>query len=142
MNAKTFVDTNILVYAHDSAAGDKHDQAKALIAAIWASKSGVISTQVLQEFYVTIRKKVLQPGDLKTARRWVTHYLNWEVIADDGKAIIRALEIEQRYQLSFWDSLIVQAANESNVTLLYSEDLNHGQKYGRVQVHNPFVQGL
>lgn len=141
MNAKTFVDTNVLVYAHDSAAGEKHDKAKSLIAAIWANKSGVISTQVLQEFYVTIRKKVLRPGDGKTARRWLTHYLNWQVIVNDSKAILRAIEIEQRYQLSFWDSMIVQAANESHVTLLYSEDLNHGQKYGRVQVHNPFIQG-
>ncbi|MGI9292910.1 MAG: PIN domain-containing protein, partial [Pseudomonadales bacterium] len=120
MNAKAFVDTNVLVYAHDSAAGENHDQAKSLVTEIWANKNGVISTQVLQEFYVTIRKKVFQPGDGKTARRWLTHYLNWQVIANDSKAILRAIEIEQRYQLSFWDSMIVQAANEAHVTLLYS----------------------
>jgi predicted nucleic acid-binding protein len=139
MSARAFVDTNILVYAHDSAAGSKHLLAKSLVAELWESRSAVISTQVLQEFYVTVRKKVLKAEDAKQAKRWVSHYLNWNVVANDGASVLRAIEIEQRYQLSFWDAMIVQAAKESGATLLYSEDLNHSQVLAGVRVHNPLI---
>ena len=123
MSAKAFVDTNVLVYAHDSSAGEKHEQAKSLVKNLWIEKTGVLSTQVLQEFYVTVRRKVLHPGDIGTAKRWLSHYLNWQVIESDGNAVLHAIDVEQRYQLSFWDALIVQAANQAGTTLLYSEDL-------------------
>ena len=138
MSAKVFVDTNILVYAHDTGAGRKHETAKALVTSFWEQKNAVISTQVLQEFYVTVRKKVLHPSDHKIAKRWISHYLNWKVIDNSGASILRAIEFEQRYKLSFWDAMIVQAANLSGATSLCSEDLNDGQKYGGVVVSNPF----
>ena len=140
MSAKIFVDTNILVYAHDSAAGIKHALAKSLVTELWQSRTAVISTQVLQEFYVTVRKKVLHVKDAKQAKRWLSHYLNWDTVVNDGASVLRAVEIEQRYQLSFWDSMIVQAAKESGATLLYSEDLNHSQVLAGVRVHNPFME--
>ena len=139
MSAKAFVDTNVLVYAHDSSAGEKHERAKSLILKLWTEKTGVVSTQVLQEFYVTVRKKVLHPGDISTAKRWLSHYVNWHVIENDGSAVLQAIDVKQRYHLSFWDALIVQAANRAGTRLLYSEDLNHDQQYGTVRVENPFL---
>jgi predicted nucleic acid-binding protein len=139
MSVKAFVDTYVLVYAHDSSAAEKYEQAKSLVRQLWIEKAGVLSTQVLQEFYVTVRKKVLRPRNVDTAKRWLSHYVNWRIIENDGIAIVEAIDIERRYQLSFWDALIVQAANRAGTTLLYSEDLNHGQRYGTVRVENPFL---
>ena len=139
MSAKAFVDTNVLVYAHDSSAGEKYEKAKSLVRKLWTERTGVVSTQVLQEFYVTVRKKVLHPGDISNAKRWLSHYVNWHVIENDGSAVLQAIDVEQRYQLSFWDALIVQAANRADTPLLYSEDLNHDKRYGAVRVENPFL---
>ena len=140
MSARVFVDTNILVYAHDSAAGIMHTLAKSLIAELWESRDAAISTQVLQEFYATVRRKILQVEDAKRAKRWLSHYLNWSTVVNDGASVLRAVEIEQRYQLSFWDAMIVQAAQECGATLLYSEDLNHSQVLAGVRVHNPLME--
>lgn len=129
MRANAFVNTNVLVYAHDSSAGVKYEQGKSLVRQLWADKAEVVSTQVLQEFYVTVRKKVLHPSDVVTAKRWLSHYVNWRVIENDGSAVLQAIEFEQRYQLSFWDALIVQAANRAGTTLLY----------GEVRIENPFL---
>jgi len=139
MNAKVFVDTNVLVYAHDRSAARKHELAKSLIKELWQTRAGVVSTQVLQEFYVNVRKKITRPLAAEDAKGWVSNYLSWEVVHNDGVSIVEAIDMEIRYQLSFWDALIVQAANRSGATLLYSEDLNHGQRYESVRVANPFL---
>ena len=86
-----------------------------------------------------MRKKALQPGDAETAKRWLSHYMNWHLIENDGSTVIQAIDIEQRYRVSFWDALIIQAANTVDANLLHSEDLNHGQQYGNVRVANPFI---
>ncbi len=139
MNASCFVDTNILIYAYDRHAGDKHARAKELTETLWENNTGVVSTQVLQEFYVNIRRKAQSPLNAAMARRLIEDYLSWKVVVNDGAAVIEAIAIEQRYQLSFWDALIVQAANAADTEVLYSEDLNHGQLYGEVRVENPFL---
>ncbi len=139
MNASRFVDTNILVYAYDRHAGDKHARAKELIETLWENNTGVVSTQVLQEFYVNIRRKAQSPLNATTAQRLIEDYLSWKIVVNDGIALIEAIAIEQRYQLSFWDALIVQAANAAGAEVLYSEDLNNGQLYGEVRVENPFL---
>ena len=139
MSAKHFVDTNILVYAHDVAAGDKHARARSLVEQLWADRSGVLSTQVLQEFYVNIRKKARAPLAAAEARQWISDYLNWEVVVNDGHSVLEAIELEERYEISFWDALIVQAANTARATVLYSEDLSHGQHYSNVTVENPLL---
>jgi predicted nucleic acid-binding protein len=139
MSVKFFVDTNILVYAHDVAAGDKHARARLLVEQLWADRSGVLSTQVLQEFYINIRKKARAPLRSTEAKKWVADYLNWQLVINDGDAILEAIELEERYRISFWDALIVQAANKAGASLLYSEDLNHGQRYGQVSVENPLL---
>jgi len=139
MSDKYFVDTNILMYAHDKAAGAKHERAKAIVEELWRDRTGVVSTQVLQELSVNLRKKVRQPVDAKATRDIVADYLAWQVIVNGGEAILDALDIEKRYQISFWDALIVQAAQSSGAEVLYSEDLADGQRYASIHVLNPFV---
>jgi predicted nucleic acid-binding protein len=140
MSGKFFVDTNILIYAHDRLAGEKHQIAHELLEKLWVSGRGVLSTQVLQEFCVNLRRKVRRQIADHEIREAVQDFLAWEVIVNDGQSTLRALEIERRYQMSFWDALIIQAAEESGAEVLYSEDLNHQQRYGSVTVLNPFVQ--
>lgn len=137
MSARYFVDTNILIYAHDAAAGEKHQQARALVEELWTARSGVISTQVLQELVVNLRRKVRKPLEAAAIRDIVSDYLTWQVVVNGGGSILEALELETKYQLSFWDALIVQAANASGAAILYSEDLSDGQSYGAVRVVNP-----
>jgi predicted nucleic acid-binding protein len=138
MRAKCFVDTSVLIYAHDASAGTRHDLARGLVSRLWADGGAVISTQVLQEFAVNILRKTASPPSPDVVREWLADYLEWELVVNDGAAVLEALECQARYQLSFWDALIVQAANAAQAEVLYSEDLNHGQVYGGVRVENPF----
>lgn len=137
MSDRCFVDTNILMYAHDTAAGDKHARAKALVEDLWQHRSGVVSTQVLQELAVNLRRKAKKPLDAKATRDVVSDYLAWHVVVNAGDSILEALDIEGRYRISSWDALIVQAAQASGAAILYSEDLSDGQTYGTVRVINP-----
>jgi len=139
MSDRYFVDTNILMYAHDASAGTKHDRAKAVIEELWRARSGVVSTQILQELCVSLRHQAARPVDLKTAREIVTDYLSWEVHVNTGESILEALELEERYRISFWDALVIQAAEASGAAVLYSEDLSDGQMYGTVRVVNPLA---
>jgi predicted nucleic acid-binding protein len=139
MSDKYFVDTNILMYAHDTAAGSKHERAKALIEGLWRNRSGVVSTQVLQELAVNLRRKAGRPLDAKATREVVADYLTWHVVVNGGDSILGALELEERYRISFWDALVIQAAQASGAVLLYSEDLSDGQQYGGLRVVNPLV---
>lgn len=140
MSDRYFVDTNILMYAHDKAAGEKHERAKALVEELWRDRTGVVSTQVLQELSVNLRKKVRQPLDGKATRDIVADYLTWQVIVNGGESILEAIDLESRYQISFWDALVIHAAQSSGADVLYSEDLSDGQTYGSVRVVNPFVK--
>jgi predicted nucleic acid-binding protein len=137
MSDKYFVDTNILMYAHDTSAGVKHEQAKALIEKLWSDRTGIVSTQVLQELSVNLRRKAGRPLTSKAVREIIADYLTWHVVVNGGEAVLDALDLEARYEISFWDTLILQAAQSSGAAILYSEGLSHGQKYGPVQVANP-----
>ena len=137
MSDKYFVDTNILMYAHDTSAGEKHERAKTLVENLWRDRAGVVSTQVLQELSVNLRKKVRRSLDAKATRDIVADYLTWHVIVNGGESILEAIDLESRYQISFWDALVVQAAQASGAEVLYSEDLSDGQTYGSVRVVNP-----
>jgi predicted nucleic acid-binding protein len=131
------VDTNILMYAHDATAGVKHERARALLEKLWHTRSGVISTQVLQELCVNLRRRTGRPLDVKTIREIVTDYLSWEVVVNTGESTLEALEMEERHGISFWDALVIHAAETSGAGILYSEDLSAGQSYGSVRVVNP-----
>jgi len=121
---KAFVDTNVLVYAYDRGAGSKHERALSLVENLWKEGSGVLSTQVLQEFYVNVRRKAKKPISHDQARALIADYLTWDPIVNDGATLLEALDVEQRYKLSFWDSLIVVAAQKSGASILFSEDFN------------------
>ncbi len=138
MTGSTFVDTSVLVYAHDTSSPAKNHVARQLVEDLWESRAGVVSTQVLQEFYVNVRRKVERPLPVAEARRLVADYLRWEVVANNGDAILEAIELEERFRLSFWDAMIVRAALTAGAETLLSEDLSHGQTYGGVRVVNPF----
>jgi predicted nucleic acid-binding protein len=137
MSDRFFVDTNILMYAHDSSAGEKHERAKALVEVLWRDRTGVVSTQVLQELTVNLRRKARRPLDARATREIVADYLTWQVVVNGGESILDALELSERYQISFWDALVLHAAHTSGAEVLYSEDLSHGQTYGSVRVVNP-----
>jgi len=137
MSDRFFVDTNILMYAHDTSAGEKHERAKAVVEELWRDRTGVVSTQVLQELAVNLRRKAGRPLDVKATREIVSDYLTWQVIVNGGESILEAMDLESRYQISFWDAMVIQAAQLSGADVLYSEDLSDGQKYGMVQVINP-----
>jgi predicted nucleic acid-binding protein len=138
MNDKTFVDTNILVYAHDLDSGKKHDIAQKSIINLWDTGTGVISTQVLQEFYVTLTRKVSVPLKKSQARRILNNYLAWDVAVNNGETILQAIEIEENYHISFWDAMIVSAAYFKNAAIILTEDLNEGQQIEGITIVNPF----
>jgi predicted nucleic acid-binding protein len=137
MADKCFVDTNILIYAHDPTAGRKHDRARQLLEELWSTGHGVLSTQVLQELCVNLRRKVARPLPVEEIRQLVQDYLSWEIVVNTPESALQALEIEVRHKISFWDALILQAAESCGCDVLYSEDLAAGQSYGAVQVVNP-----
>jgi len=139
MKDKCFVDTNILVYAHDRSTGAKNLRAKALVEQLWDSGHGVVSTQVLQELCINLRRKASSPMPAEEVRLLVREYSTWEVVTNTSASVLRALDLEMRYKTSFWDELILQAAEDAGASILYSEDLAAGQGYGAVQVVNPLV---
>ena len=139
MANKYFVDTNILLYAHDRSAGPKHQRARRLLEQLWQSGEGVLSTQVLQEFCLNLRRKVTPALSATEVHNLIEDYLAWEIVTNSPESTLRALEVETRYQTSFWDALILHAAETAGAEVLYSEDLAHGQSYGSVKVVNPLL---
>ena len=134
---KVFLDTNVLVYAQDQDAPKKRKRSRDLIAAVVASGTGVISTQVLQEFYVTATRKMgVAPLAAKTV---VQSFRIFEVLQISPELIEQAIDRSVLSQLSFWDALIVSASASSGCTTIYSEDLNAGQLIDGVRIVNPFV---
>jgi len=133
-----FVDTNILVYAHDTSAGEKYAQAKALIAGLWDSGAGCLSVQVLQEFYVTVTQKVRQPFKSEVATQVVEALSFWRVFAPDARDVLAAIALQQRHQLSFWDAMIIHSAAQLGCQTIWSEDLGVGRVYNGVRVLSPF----
>ena len=132
------VDTNILIYAHDRSAGRKHERARRVIEELWASGQGVLSTQVLQELCVNLRRRLAKPLPADEVRRLIEDYLSWEVVVNTPQSILAALEFETRYKISYWDALVLQAAESCGAAIVYSEDLSHDQSYAGVKVVNPF----
>ena len=134
-----FVDTNILLYAHDRKAGKKQAVAAQLLAGLWESREGILSPQVLQEFLVNAVRKLKDPLALAQARDIVRTYSVW-VVRDTGvDDILRAAELMELTGLTLWDCLILASAEAANATVLYSEDLQHGQEVAGLTVRNPFV---
>ena len=139
MNDKTFVDTNILIYAHDVDAEAKHDVAKSVLRELWSRRTGVLSVQVLQEFYVNVTRKIASPLPRDVARAVVNSYAIWCIDATPAE-IAAAFRIEDESRIGFWDALIVASAVKCGATRILSEDLNAQQMISGVQIQNPFAQ--
>jgi predicted nucleic acid-binding protein len=138
MAGETFVDTNVLVYSRDASAGEKHRTAKAWMSHLWASRHGRLSSQVLQEFYVTVTER-LDPGlDRDSARRDVRSLLAWRPIVIDARVLEGAWGLQDRHRLSWGDSLIAAAAQAADCAYLLTEDLQHDLVLGSVRVVSPF----
>jgi predicted nucleic acid-binding protein len=133
-----FVDTNVLVYAYDLDAGKKYQRAIQLIEELWKSKSGCLSMQVLQEFYVNITRKAKQPLPIAQAKRVIQHLSAWRIFSPQVGDILAAIDLHERYQISFWDALVIRSAQQTGCKVLWSEDLSSGQDYDGVKVVNPF----
>lgn len=138
MNGKTFVDTNILIYAHDIDAGPKHEIAKSVVRELWNNRTGLLSTQVLQEFYVNVTRKIASPLARVSARAVIHSYASW-CIENTLVDISTAFRIEDESQMGFWDALIIAAAAKGGANRLISEDLNSGQTVMGVLIDNPFA---
>jgi predicted nucleic acid-binding protein len=133
-----FVDTNILVYAHDSSASKKFETARALIQRLLDEKRGLLSVQVLMEFYVTVTRKLTQPLPDESAEAILEDLSTWRVFAPSPSDVMHAVRISRTHRISLWDAMIVHAAESLGAGVLWSEDLSDGQSYGSVTVRNPF----
>ncbi len=134
-----FVDTNILVYAHDVSAGDKHERAKKLIVELWHSGKGCISIQVLQELYVTIGQKISRPISPEIASQIIASLAEWRLHIPQIRDLLDAIEIHQRFKISCWDALIICSAMKLGCELIWTEDLSSGQDFEGVKALNPFI---
>lgn len=132
-----FIDTNFLIYAHDPRDQKKYSFAKDKLAQWWREDTvPIISIQVLQEFYVTLVRLGIK---VKEASKLTELYSNWRVIDNDKTVLKNALQIVERYKISFWDALILSAAIKAGAHEVWTEDLNHAQKFGPLKIVNPFL---
>jgi predicted nucleic acid-binding protein len=134
--AKSFFDTNVLLYLYSSADPGKQERARTLYREHALSGSILVSTQVVQEFYVAATRKLRLANPV--ARTLTEALLDLPLVIVSPAHIRSALDYERHYQISFWDALIVAAAEAGGAAVLYTEDLNDGQQYGSVLVRNPF----
>ena len=134
-----FVDTNILVYAFDHSAGYKHAIAAQMMENWWEHHNGCLSIQVLQEFFVNVTRKIKLPLEYQTARQLVADLAHWRLHVPEANDLLQAIDLHHTYRLAFWDAMVLQSAARMRCQRLLSEDLNHGQTYGDVQVINPFI---
>lgn len=139
--SRSFVDTNVLVYAHDATAGSKRDRARELVAELWDTGEGCLSVQVLQEFFVNVTRKVAKPLGVEAAITIISDLAHWHLHAPGAQDVLAAAELHRDAQVSFWDAMILRSAEELGCALLYSEDLNPGQRFNGVVVRNPFATG-
>jgi len=139
MIERVFVDTNVLIYAHDLDAGLKRDRAVSILSRLWENENGIVSVQVLQEFYVRVTRKIRDPLTPALARGVIKNYLAWQIAPNDPSTVLLASEIAERNQISFWDALIVASASNAGADKILSEGLNHGQVIEGIVIENPFL---
>lgn len=136
---REFVDANVLVYAFDSSAARKQQAAQQLLERLWESGTGCVSVQVLQEFFVTITKKVPKPLPVDDANARIRELAAWTVFAPTAEDILTAIDLHAQAKIGFWDAMVVLAAAESECGVLWTEDLNDGQTLRGVRIQNPFT---
>ncbi len=140
MTAKrAFFDTNTLVYANDTGSPEKRSKARELIRQAIISGMGVISSQVLAEFWVTVTRKLKSPLSPDTAREQIVLFSAFHVQPIDQATVLEAIRIQERCRLSYWDAQIIASARFAKADLVYSEDLKEGGEYEGIAVENPFA---
>jgi predicted nucleic acid-binding protein len=140
MTVPVFVDSNVLIYCHDTANPEKQARASAWIEYLWKSRRGRLSIQVLQEFYVNVTQKVKPGLDRSRARQEISALTAWRPMLNNSFALLAAWDLQDRYDLSLWDSLVVAAAQNSGCGLLLTEDLQHDQDFNGLRVVSPFLE--
>ncbi len=138
MPGRVFFDTNILVYAHDSESPEKKARSQELIFQSLRDGTGVISPQVLSEFFVTVTQKVAKRLAVDHARAEILLLATMATVDLDATLVVRAVDLKEKWQVSYWDGLILAAAERAECDIVYSEDLSAGQSYGSVTVRNPY----
>ena len=142
MNDSAFLDTNILVYAYDQHDPVKQNKAQELITTGIEQENLVLSVQVLGEFFNVVTRRIPQPVTSDEAREIITSISILPVQEIDLAMVNRAIDIQKKYQIAYWDALIISAAERSGCKLILSEDLSDGQTYHDIFVRNPFTEGL
>lgn len=137
--AHEFVDANVLVYAFDHSAGAKQATAERLLKRLWDAETGCLSVQVLQEFFVTVTRKVARPLPVDEAADRVREFTTWRVFAPTAEDVLAAIALQKQARVNFWDAMVVQAASESGCDVLWTEDLTDGQLLRGVRIRNPFT---
>lgn len=139
MTGSCFVDTNIFIYFRDASEPEKQTKASAWLAALWQTNTGRLSYQVLNEYYVAVTQR-LDPGlDRETARADVRNLMAWQPVAVDRVVIEGAWALQDRYRFSWWDALIISAAQQAGSAYLLTEDLQHEQQVDGIRIINPFL---
>ncbi len=137
MSARSFFDTNVLVYADDKAAPAKQRRALELVAEHRRAGTGVVSLQVLQEYFVTVTRKL--QVDARIARRKVELLAEFDVVSPELADILAAIDLHRLHGLSFWDALVVRSAKQAGCSVLLTEDFQHGREMEGLRIVNPFV---
>jgi predicted nucleic acid-binding protein len=136
-----FVDTNVLIYAEDLADAPKHARALQWLELLWQRRQGRVSTQVLNEFYTNVTRKIRPPMPMGDARAEVRRYQRWNPWQIDQQTVETAWAFEARFALSYWDALVLAAASHQGCRIVLTEDLQHGQTIDSLRIVNPFLQG-
>lgn len=137
MSARSFIDSNVLVYTDDADAPDKQRVALDLIEQLRSSDRAVLSTQILQEYFAAVTRKLGVAADV--ARRKVEIFARFQVDDIQVESILGAIDLHRLHRISFWDALDLQSAQDANCTILYSEDVQDGQSIAGVEIRNPFA---
>ncbi len=136
-----FVDTKVLIYAEDLADAPKHARALQWLELLWQRRQGRVSTQVLNEFYTNVTRKIRPPMPMGDARAEVRRYQRWNPWQIDQQTVETAWAFEARFALSYWDALVLAAASHQGCRIVLTEDLQHGQTIDSLRIVNPFLQG-
>ena len=139
MSGRCFVDTDILIYAHDRYAGVKHLRAQMLLEQLWDSGWGVVSSQVLEELCIQLCGRSNNPVPLDEVDHLIRDYSAWEVVPKTPASVRAALEIVKHHKTHFWDAMILESAERAGVSILYSEHLAKTPRYKAIQIVNPLV---
>ena len=137
---REFVDANVLVYAFDSSAGHKRQVARQLLERLWETSTGCLSIQVLQEFFVTVTRKVAKPLPVEDATARVREFTTWSVFTPTAADVMAAIGLHTQVRIGFWDAMLVLAAAESGCDVLWTEDLTNGQLVRGVRIRDPFAE--